>query len=142
MRKHLPVLLDAFQTHQPGAGTISENLAAIAEALIHYYEPLLPMSASYLADTELLERYREAIRPLNAGPQHLLTRVASSIEEEQRLGRLEKRIAPETIATLLLGPCFQRAFMMQLPGHDPLNKTDQQFAEELVQGLLAGIRPD
>src|SRR5579864_672912 len=85
MREHLPTLLDAFQTHQPGAGTISDNLAAIAEALITYYKRLLPMSASYLADTELLARYREAIRPLNAGPQHLLTRVATYIEEEQRL---------------------------------------------------------
>ena len=56
MRKHLPTLLAAFQTHQPGTGTISENLAAIAVALIHYYEQLLPLSASYLADTELLER--------------------------------------------------------------------------------------
>jgi hypothetical protein len=45
------------------------------------------------------------------------------------------------IATLLLGPCFQRAFIVQLLGHDPLGKTDQQFAEELVQGLLAGILP-
>lgn len=141
MRKHLPTLLAAFQTHQPGTGTISENLAAIAVALIHYYEQLLPLSASYLADTELLERYREAIRPLNAGPQHLLTRVASYIEEEQRLGRLGKRVAPETIATLLLGPCFQRAFIVQLLDYDPLNKTDQQFAEELAQGLLTGILP-
>ncbi|HLZ64210.1 MAG TPA: TetR/AcrR family transcriptional regulator [Ktedonosporobacter sp.] len=141
MSKYLPTLLDTFQTHQAGTSTISENLAAIAEAIIHYYEQLLPMSASYLADTDLLVRYREVLRSISAGPQHLFTRVATYIEEEQHLGRIREQVPALSIATLLLGPCFQRVFIVQLLGYDPFDKTDRQFAEDLVQGLTTGILP-
>src|SRR5579864_4615978 len=36
MAKYLPVLHHTFQTHRPGTGTLSENLASIAQATIHY----------------------------------------------------------------------------------------------------------
>jgi AcrR family transcriptional regulator len=141
VHKHRPALIDAFQKHQAGTATISENLTALAMALMRYYGQLLPLSASFLADTELLARYREAIEPMNAGPQNVLKQVAAYIEEEQHLGRVGQHIPALSVATLLLGPCFQRVFMMHLLGYDPFNKTDQQFAEELVQGLMVSILP-
>jgi len=141
MSKYLPALFDAFQTHQAGTGTISENLASIAQAIMHYYEQLIPMSASFLADTELLAQYREAIQSIHGGPQHVFTRVATYIEEEQHLGRIGQQTPALSVAILLLGPCFQRVFIVQLQGHDPFHKTDQQFAEELVQGLAASLLP-
>lgn len=139
IRKHLPALSDAFQMHQAGTRTIRENLAAIAVAIMHYYEQLIPMSASFFADTALLARYREAVQSMNGGPHHVFTSVAAYIEEEQQLGRIGEPISALRVATLLLGPCFQRVFIVQLLGHDPFHKTDQQFAEELVQGIVATI---
>ena len=141
MSKYLPVLFDAFETHQAGTGTISENLAALAQAIMHYYAQLIPMSASFLADTELLAGYREAIQSMRGGPQHVFARVATYIEEEQQLGRIGQQTPALSVAILLLGPCFQRVFIVQLQGHDPFDKTDQQFAEELVQGLAATLLP-
>lgn len=141
MAKHLPALLDTFQMHQAGTGMLNENLAAIAQATIHYYEQLVPMGASFLADTELLVQFRATIRPLNMGPQNVFERVAAYIEEEQQLGRIGEHVPALSIATLLLGPCFQRVFIRQFLGYDPFNKTDQQFVEDLVQGLTAGILP-
>jgi hypothetical protein len=61
--------------------------------------------------------------------------------EEQRLGRLGQHLSALTMATLLLGPCFQRAFNRQFMGFDPLQQTEQQFAEEVVQGLLTAMLP-
>src|SRR5579859_2435294 len=58
LKKHLPVFLEIFQTHVAGTGSVSENLEAIALAAIQYYELLLPMSASFFADTELLAHYQ------------------------------------------------------------------------------------
>lgn len=141
MAKHLPAFLDTFQTHQAGTGTLNENLAALAQATIHYYEQLLPMGASFLADTELLAQFRETIQLIGGGPQNVFEQVAAYIEEEQQLGRVGQHVPALSIAILLLGPCFQWVFIRQFLGYDPFNKTDQQFAEDLVQGLTASILP-
>jgi AcrR family transcriptional regulator len=141
LAEHLPALHDTFQAHQPGTGTLNENLAAIAQATIRYYEQLIPMGVSFLADTELLTQFREIIKPLNMGPQNVFERVVAYIEEEQQLGRIGQHVPALSIAILLLGPCFQWVFNRQFLGYDPFNKTDQQFAEDLVQGLTANILP-
>jgi AcrR family transcriptional regulator len=139
--KHLPAFLDAFQTHQAGTGTINENLAAIAQATVRYYEQLIPMGASFLADAELLAQFRGTIQSLKVGPQNVFEQVAAYIEEEQQLGRITDHIPALSIAILLLGPCFQWVFLRQFLGYDPFNKTEQQFAEDLVQGLTSSILP-
>ena len=137
--KNLPSFIDTFDQHVAGTGTVSSNLEAIALAALRYYEQLIPLSASFFADTELLERFREMIGQINAGPQSVFERVAVYIEEEQQLGRIEKQVPALSIATLLLGPCFQRIFVRQLLGADPFGKTDEQFAGELVQALIPGL---
>jgi AcrR family transcriptional regulator len=141
MAEHLPAFHEAFQTHQAGTATISENLVALALAAVHYYEHILPMGVSFLADKDLLAQFRATIQPLGMGPQNVFERLAAYFEEEQRLGRLGQQLSALTMAQLLLGPCFQRAFNLQFLGVDPFGQTDQQFAEALVQGLLAGILP-
>ena len=141
MAEHLPAFYDTLRTHQVGTATVGENLAALVRAVIHYYEQLLPMGVSFLADKELLARFRATTQPLGMGPQNLFEWVAAYLEEEQHLGRIGQQLSSLTIAILLLGPCFQWVFNQQFLGFDPFHKTEQQFAEELVQGLLAGILP-
>lgn len=141
MAKYLPAFYETFQVHQAGTGTPSENLVAIAQATLHYYEQIVPMGASFLADTDLLAQFRATIRPLGIGPHNIFEHVAAYIEEEQQLGRIGRQVSALTIAVLLLGPCFQWVFNRQFLGTDPFNKTEQQFAEELVQGLTPSILP-
>ncbi len=141
MVKYLPVFYETFQAHQAGSGTLHENLVAIAQATLHYYEQIVPMGASFLANTALLAQFRATIQPMGVGPQSVFEHVAAYIEEEQQLGRIGRQVPALTIATLLLGSCFQRVFNQQFLGADPFNKTEQQFAEELVQGLTASILP-
>ncbi|MFL5656156.1 MAG: TetR/AcrR family transcriptional regulator [Ktedonobacteraceae bacterium] len=141
MARHLPAFYETFQAHQAGIGTPSENLAAIAQAALHYYEQIVPMGASFLADTELLAQVRATIQPLGIGPHNVFEHVAAYIEEEQQLGRIGRQVSALTLAILLLGPCFQWVFNRQFMGADPFNKTEQQFAEELVQGLTPSILP-
>ena len=141
MAEHLPTFHETFQTHPAGSATISENLTALALAVIHYYEQLLPMGVSFLADKELLAQFRATAQPLGMGPHNLFEWVAAYLGEEQHLGRLGQHLPSLTMATLLLGPCFQWVFNRQFLGFDPFHHTEQQFAEELVQGVLAGILP-
>lgn len=139
--EHLPAVVEVLQAHEAGSGTVTENLAAIAVAMMRYYGHHFPLSAAYLADTELLTRYREVIQKVRGGPHNVFNLIAAYVEEEQQLGRIGREIPALTIATLLLGPCFQRVFIAQLLGYDPFGKTDQQFADELVQALMISIVP-
>lgn len=140
--RHLPALFDVFQAHPAGIGAIGENLTAMIVAIVQYYDRVFPASVAYLADKELLMRFREAIQRVNGGPQNIFTLVAAYLEEEQELGRIERRLPALNIATLLLGPCHQRVVMSHLLGRDPFDKTDQQFAQDLVQSLEVSILPD
>lgn len=141
LEQHLPAFQQIFQTYQAGTGSLKENLEAIVLATIHYYEQVLPMGASLLADTELLAHFREILLPVGAGPQNLIEQVAAYIEEEQRLGRIGQQIPALSIAILLLGPCFQWVFNCRMLGYNPFNKTEQQFAQDLVYGLTTSILP-
>ncbi len=47
MAEHLPAFHDVFQTHRAGTATVSENLIALALAVAHYHEQLLPMGVSF-----------------------------------------------------------------------------------------------
>lgn len=141
MAEHLPAFHEAFQTHQAGTATVRANLIALVLAVVSYYEQLIPMGVSFLADKDLLIQFRVATQPLGMGPQNVFERLATYLEEEQHLGRLGQHLSALTMATLLLGPCFQRAFNCQFMGFDPLHQTEQQFAEEVVQGLLPAMLP-
>jgi AcrR family transcriptional regulator len=141
MARHLPAFYETFQVHQAGTGTPSENLVAIAEAALHYYEQIVPMGASFLADTQLLAQFRATLHSLGVGPQSVFELVAAHVEEEQQLGRIGRQISALTVAILLLGPCFQWVFNRHFLGTDPFHKTEYQFAEELVQGLTASLLP-
>lgn len=141
LAKYLPALHQTLQAHPAGSGTIQENLSALALAAVRHYERLHPLSSAFLADAQLLEQFRSTLQLYHLGPQNLVMRFAAYIEQEQHLNRIGRQIPAVTVATLLLGPCFQYAFMHNFTGTVPFGTTDQQFVEELVQGLIAGIHP-
>jgi hypothetical protein len=109
------------------------------------------MSASFLADTELLTQYRakmsqvvaeaEGTDPAASGPQKIEDLLATYLEEEKQQGRLPSHVASREIAKLLLGACFQFAYQHHLMGKTPAGKTRGQFVEELIRGILSSIQP-
>jgi AcrR family transcriptional regulator len=139
--KHLPTVLEILQTHVAGTASVSENLEAIALAAIQYYGQLIPMGASFFADTELLAHYRIALRQINGGPERFFEVVAAYIAEEQELGRIEKHVPALNIAIQLLGPCFQYEFLRQFMGDQPFGQTNREFVKNLIQGLAFGHFP-
>jgi AcrR family transcriptional regulator len=141
LMKYLPSFLDTFKTHIPGAGSLHENLEAIAVAAIDYYGQLIPMSASFFADTDLLVQYREMLHRTSGGPHRFFEVVATYIEEEQQMGRIEKHVPAMSIAVQLLGPCFQYEFLRQFTGDLPFGQTAREFVKTLVQGMAPGNFP-
>src|SRR2546429_2678591 len=86
--RYLPSFLGTVATHQAGTGIVSENLEAIALSTMQFYRKLIPMAASFFADTELLEQYQDALRQIPGGPEEPFEVVAAYIQEEQALGRI------------------------------------------------------
>src|SRR6266568_4847922 len=139
--QHLPTLLGSFGTHLPGTADVQTNLKAIMLAAMDYFGKLIPMSASFLADTELLAQYRKKMSQIAGGPQKIEELLSTYLEEEKQLGRIQAQIASKEIAILLLGACFQFTYLHHLMGNTPFAKTEEQFVGELIQGLMASILP-
>lgn len=113
---------------------------------MQYFSKLVPMSASFLADTELLAQYRTKMGQLAAagaskGPQNIENLLAAYLDEEKQLGRLPPHVSSRAIAVLLLGACFQFTYLHQLMGNTPFGKTEEQFTGELIQELLSSLPP-
>ncbi len=144
--QHLPTFLSAFETHLPGTADVASNLTAIMLAGMDYFGELIPMSASFLSDTELLAQYRQkmsrvAAGPGGGGPQKIEDLLATYLEEEKQLGRIQSPMESRTAAVLLLGACFQWTYLTQLMGQPPLNKTREQFIGGLIPDLIGRSQP-
>jgi AcrR family transcriptional regulator len=138
--KHVRVLAHVLSEHVAGHGTVEGNLREIGLAILRYYEQLIPLSASFFADTELLTRFRALLQQIGE-PERLHYLVSAYIEEEQRLRRIAPALPALSITTSLLGPVFQYAFLRQLTGHDQFGLSDRQFVENLVQVLAPSVLP-
>lgn len=137
--QHLPEFLKAFETHLPGTGKVEENLSAIVLAGMDYFAELIPLTAFFLTDTELLERYRAKMREVttrsHGGPQKVEDLLTSYLDEEKQLGRIQSPVPARDLAILLLGACFQRTYLVQLMGRAPSGQTREQFVAELIRGI-------
>lgn len=139
--QHLPTFLSTFETHLPGTADLRSNLTTIMLAAMDYFGELIPMSASFLADTELLAQYRQKMSQVTAaavagGPQKIEDLLSTYLDEEKQLGRLRSGIASRAITILLLGACFQYTYLSHMMGSSPTGKTREQFVEELISGFL------
>lgn len=141
VRENLPSVVHVLQEHRAGTQTVRANLEEIALATLAYYDKLIPLAASFLADTALLASYRRILDEIQGGPQRLYERIAAYIAEEQQLGRIDPQQEPMSACTLLLGSCFQFAFYRHFLGNNPLPITDQHYVAGLVKTLIAGLEP-
>jgi AcrR family transcriptional regulator len=141
-RRRVPEeLKEAISEHRAGTGSVRTNLKAIALAGMRLFDQFIPLSAAFFADTDSLARLQAFLQEAGSGPQRLYADVAAYFEAEQALGRLSNRVPPQTGAALLLGPCWQFVFLRQFLGTNPLAVSDEQFVDDLVYGLIAGLAP-
>lgn len=136
----LPVLAEEMSQAVPGEGTVRGNLAQIALAAMHSYAQLIPLAASFFADTDLLARFALLLHEAG-GPEKLFERVAAYVDDEQRLGRIEPSLPAMSVTNLLLGPCFQRVFIRQVMGQFPNDADDHRFVDDLIDVLSRAIFP-
>lgn len=142
LQENLPSFVSIMQglLERAGENSVGANLKALAQAVISYYQKIVPLSASFFADPELLNQQREWMRE-HGCPLRLHQRVEAYIKLEQELGRCSKQINAMGAATLLLGACMQYVFLREFMGENPMPMPEQEFVTNLVQTLIAGLAP-
>ncbi|GII86716.1 TetR family transcriptional regulator [Sphaerisporangium siamense] len=124
----------------PGERTTEECLAEIARTATLFYEASTPIAASLFAEPALLERHREGLRKLGAGPHRPLDALAGYLRSLRDAGRVRRDADPDAAAALLLGACYQRAQLTLFAREEEPPASLDDFATSLARTLLDGIR--
>lgn len=143
MQGHIPHMVQALKSLHDGVGrsTVEANLETATQAALAYYAETLPIVASLFAQPALLARYRQALDEEGRGPQLAVRELADYLRAEQRLERVRSDAAPDAAAKLLLGACFQQAFLRAFWGEALTPAASRALAKALVRTLMAGMTP-
>ncbi|MFI1382255.1 TetR/AcrR family transcriptional regulator [Embleya sp. NPDC020886] len=120
------------------ADRVERRLAAIASRAAEFYEQSMPIASSLFAEPALLQRHREALRGIGAGPHVPLRLLAAYLTVERDRGRIDPDADPEAAAAMLLGACYQRAFLRHFMGIED-GPTVAEFAASTARTLIRGI---
>ncbi|MFI1580097.1 TetR/AcrR family transcriptional regulator [Embleya sp. NPDC020630] len=135
---------EAGGTGESGAGAdvaggdVERRLAAIVRRAVEFYEESMPIASSLFAEPALLHRHREALRGIGAGPQVPLRMLADYLAVERDRGRIAPDADPDAAAALLLGACYQRAFLRHFMGVED-GPPVAEFAASTARTLMRGI---
>lgn len=135
---HLGQLLTALGG-DAGERAVEEVLTEVARHAALFYEKSFPVAASLYADTQLLRRHHAKLRDLGTGPRKPLEALAAYLRAERDAGRLRADADADAAAALLLGACFQRAFLDDFRGGEQPAQPLDDFAAALARTLLEGV---
>ncbi|MER7000550.1 TetR/AcrR family transcriptional regulator [Streptomyces sp. NPDC000410] len=125
---------------RPGEGDVEENLAELAHACLDFYQRSIPMLGALLADPQRMAAHRVVMSRHGGGPEKAVAGFAAYLRAEQDLGRIAEDADPDSSAALLIGACFQEAFLRyyaQGPDADPAPRSHAEaLARSVVRPLL------
>jgi AcrR family transcriptional regulator len=121
---------------RPGAGDVRGNLEELVVTAIRFYADTFPIAVSLYSSRALLAAHRDRVRELGGGPRTPEEKLTRYLGEEQRLGRLAPSVDPRAMAQLLLGACFQQAFLADFAGEPPGGEQLADLAHRLVATVL------
>lgn len=141
LSERLPDLSGALSelTEHTGHYTVWANLTRVTRSALDFYIASFPIAVSVFATQELLAAHRQRMAELSAGPEYAITGLARYLRAERELGRINRRGDPESAASLLLGACFQQAFLINFSGRKPDGATLDTTAAGLTRTLLDGL---
>jgi hypothetical protein len=128
---------------QAGTGTVADNLTALVRGALDFYRESFPMLGSMLSEPHLMASHRESLRKYGAGPRHPVDRVTGYLRAERDLGRIAADADPEAAATLLVGGCFQQAFLRYYTEGTDAAAAPDEMVTALAGTVLRALRvPD
>ena len=123
--------------NQVGEGdrsAVEERLARLITSAVGFYRQGMPVGTALLNDPALLARHRALLAERGVGPRMPVTVLANYLAAEQALGRIDPDADPQTIASLLLGGAFHRAFLDALLDDSPGRAEARAAAADAGQG--------
>lgn len=124
-----------------GTGSVRDRLVEVVELGVRFYQAGLAIGSSMLGDPVLVQRQREWLLPRGLGPHKANELLAGYLRAEQAAGRVAAGADPDAAAALLLGACYQRAFLVRLMGEEPPRPPAAEFADSVVNAVLRGLAP-
>lgn len=119
-----------------------EHLEAVAAGGIAFYESTWPMAGSIFADPDLLARHAVFLRERDTGPYRPIAVLAADLAHQQRAEAIHPDTDSAAAAALLLGACFQTAFLRRFNGDGPMPADQREaWARDLVASLWTGLDP-
>ncbi|OXM52501.1 TetR/AcrR family transcriptional regulator [Amycolatopsis alba] len=118
---------------------LAANLARLARIALSFYLESFPIAVSLFSSRELLATHREQVTSRRRGPDVPLARVTGYLSEELRLGRIREDADLEASASLLLGACFQYAFLASFEDREPSEAELDEWAERLATTLAVSL---
>jgi AcrR family transcriptional regulator len=115
------------------------SLADVARAAIAFYSEGFPMLASIFSQPDILAAHRDGMRRLDAGPHKANEGLIAYLSAQRDRGHLRPGADPYAAAALLLGACFQHAFLGHMGWADRRDDDEAaaSFARALVESLVA-----
>ncbi|RSM66061.1 TetR/AcrR family transcriptional regulator [Amycolatopsis sp. WAC 01376] len=146
------IFMSVLTERLPGLGTtldelmktaadtpLAANLARLARITLSFYLESFPIAVSLFSSRELLATHRERVMSRDGGPDVPLGRVIEYLGEEARLGRIREDADLEASASLLLGACFQYAFLSSFEDREPPAEELDRWAERLAGTLVVAL---
>lgn len=125
---------------RPGEGDVEENLAELAHAVLDFYQRAIPMLAALLSDPQRMAAHRVAMSRHGGGPDKALTPFAGYLTAERSLGRIAPDADPDAVASLLVGACFQEAFLRYYAEGPNAAAAPRACAEALARAVVRPLR--
>ncbi|WP_151771046.1 TetR/AcrR family transcriptional regulator [Streptomyces abyssomicinicus] len=125
---------------RPGEGDVEENLAELAHAVLDFYQRSIPMLGALLADPQRMAAHRVAMSRHGGGPEKAVAGFASYLRAEQGLGRIAEDADPDAAAALLIGACFQEAFLRYYAHGPEADAAPRSRAEALARAVVRPLR--
>jgi AcrR family transcriptional regulator len=119
-----------------GTGDLRGKLEELVVTAVRFYADTFPIAVSLYSSRALLAAHRDRLRELGSGPRTPEERLARYLAAEQRLGGLAPSADPLAVAQLLLGACFQQAFLADFAGNPPDGDQLADLARRLVTTVL------
>jgi AcrR family transcriptional regulator len=131
--------LQAALSAAPGSASVEANLTAIAAAAVEFYHYNFPLLASIFAEPAIFDAHRRRLSELGIGPHKPNHAVAGYLRGEQKLGRVRADADADAAADLLMGACFQHAFLSHYQGRDADAGVAPRYAAMLLPTLLPTV---
>ena len=131
LKERLPALATVS-----GDGTLEENLTRLARSALDFYLRSFPISVSVFSSRAFLAAHVAALRDLDSGPAHALANVAVYLKTQAGI-RPDADL--EAAAALLLGACFQRAFLVQFDETPPTSDQLDAWAAAYARTTAAAL---